>query len=251
MLPAGMAVAPGALCDHDLPQGLSTPSLALQFAASRRDVEKVLGQTIVCGPGDPAPRGACRRNRAALDAQQVRDFWFIPLYAGFLGLVGLMAARDARWWVRVPGIAAVVLVLLAALCDVRENLVVRALLRPVSDCAAMPWFWARAKWSLLCAVVLLHALFLLASRRVVAGTARWAGYVAVGLAVVAAYFGGSALLRQDDSNFENAASAIFGAVAATWVAIAGQAWFPRGLLAGLDDLTRWRWLRRLSEWPSD
>ena len=247
----GLVVAGGPLCRHALPSRLTDPGLALQLAASTRDVETVLGQRVWC-PGTPTTTATptCLANKTTLDVQQSRDLVFIPVYVAFLVLVGLLVWRHGAPGGRWLGLLAVVLALGAGLCDVQEDRIIRVLLGPAPVCTVMPRPWAVAKWRMLCAVLALNIPLFLADRGL-RGVGRWAGYAAIVLGVAALYFGGMQLATGDDTYLESALPVVAAAVTATWVAVAGRAWFPAGLLPGLDTLGRSPWLSRLAAWPDD
>ena len=247
----GVVVAGGPLCRHALPNRLTDPGLALQLAASTHDVETVLGQRVWC-PATPtaAATPTCLANKSTLDMQQARDLVFIPIYVAFLVLVGLLVWRHGVPGGRWLGLVAVVLAVGAGLCDVQEDRIIRVLLGPAPVCAAMPRPWALAKWRMLCAVLALNIPLFLADRDL-RGVGRWAGYAAIVLGVAALYFGGMQLATGDDTYLESALPVVAAAFAATWVAVAGRAWFPAGLLAGLDALGSRPWLRRFAAWPDD
>jgi len=247
----GLVVAGGPLCRHALPSRLTDPGLALQLAASTRDVETVLGQRVWC-PGTPTTTATptCLANKTTLDVQQSRDLVFIPVYVAFLVLVGLLVWRHGAPGGRWLGLLAVVLALGAGLCDVQEDRIIRVLLGPAPVCTVMPRPWAVAKWRMLCAVLALNIPLFLADRDL-RGVGRWAGYAAIVLGVAALYFGGMQLATGDDTYLESALPVVAAAFTATWVAVAGRAWFPAGLLPGLDTLGRSPWLSRLAAWPDD
>jgi hypothetical protein len=114
----------------------------------------------------------------------------------------------------------------------------------------MPRPWALAKWWMLSAVLALN-IPLFVPRCEVRGVGRWFGYAAAVLGVAAVYFAGMHLRSGDDTYLETALPVVAAAVLATWVGVAARAWFPTGLLAGLDAAASRPWLRRVANWPSD
>ena len=246
---AAAVAGSGQFCDRRLPHGLTRPGLAMQLAASREDVEQVTGMKVWC-PG-VAPPGAwpdCLANAETLRAQQWRDFAFIPLYVAFLVLAALLGWRSGHGG-RVIATLGIVAVVVAALADVRENLVILTILGPYPVCDAMPRPWALLKWRLLTLALLAVVVPLVRAERDVRGLARWAGHAAAVLAVSTVYFTGSQLLWGDDTYLESALPTLAATVVMTWVAVCGRAWFPGGLLAGLDALARRPGFRRIAAWP--
>jgi len=146
---AAVVAGSGQFCDRRSSRGLTRPGLAMQLAASREDIEQVIGMKVWCpGVAPPGVWPECLANAETLRAQQWRDFVFIPLYVAFLVLVALVGWRTGRGG-RLLVALGIVAVVVAGLADVRENLVILTILGPYPVCDVMPRPWALLKWRLL------------------------------------------------------------------------------------------------------
>ena len=248
---AALAVGAGErFCRHELPAHLTRPGLAMQLASSVSDVEKVLGLATACpGPPRPTPAPSCAANRATLVQQQYRDFVFIPIYVVFFVLLGAMLCARGGWRVA-PGVAVVVLAVVAGYFDVKEDRVILAILDRVPACAVMPRAAALVKWRAICGLLFLAAPLFVPPAGV-RGLGRWFGYAAALLGASATYFAWKQHSTLDDGHLETAATLVAAAVLSAWVAVAARAWFPDGLLPALDAWASRGWLRRVANWPRD
>jgi hypothetical protein len=255
-------------CDHELPRGLSQPGLAIELAKSRQDVQQILGEPAPRVESLPASGGPsqnemerqanlCPQARKKLAAMQERDFLFIPLYVGFLTLIGGqvmigagLAARLTKLARLLLGGGAVGLAVTAGAFDLLEDGIILECLRNIASCSIVPRPWALGKWAAIFAVFLLNIPAFL-QRRDVTGTARLLAYIAAVLSAFAAVSGLVALSLSDDPRLEDTTGSLAAAMLASWLAMAGFAWFPSGLGSGLDRLAALPGLRWLSEWPSD
>ena len=174
------------------------PGLAVQLAASAAQVDAALATNDGC---DSRTWGSLEQR---LRQVQHLDFAFIPAYALFFVLVARLVTHHAPGRAaRAAGRLAVPLVLLAAFCDLAEDVAilvalgapvppalggVRDALPLLGPAAAWPRPWGLAKWVLVDGVLLLTSpvFFGAVPGR---GVWRWIGYLTGALAVVAALTG--------------------------------------------------------------
>ncbi|HET7341038.1 MAG TPA: hypothetical protein VFL90_06220 [Methylomirabilota bacterium] len=245
---AVVVVGGGRFCARKLPHGLSQPGLAMQLAASREDVEQIVGLKIWCAGASPAgARPDCLANASTLYAQQWRDVVFIPIYVAFQVLIGALVWRSGRF--RLLAALGIVAVVIAGLADARENVAIIRILGPDPVCTVMPRPWALLKWRLLTLVLAANAALLVRTSATLRGLGRWAAYAAAALAVATLYFVGMQLLWADDTYLETALPVVAATAVMLWLAVAGLAWFPAGLLPALDVLARETRARRIAAWP--
>jgi len=248
---AALMTSQGEWCDHEMPNRLSRPGLAIEIARSPAAVQEILGEPLACPGTGPSKPGQvpCFQNRISLLRQQRWDYVFIVTYAVFLALVGWTQWRDRRV-LRAAGLAAAGLALSAAVCDWFEDRTIEQLLSSTPTCLLMPRPWALWKWGLLAAALMANVP-LFVRRGDVTGTGRYVGYLAGLLSLVTAGLTAFALRRGSDSDLGTAVSSLTLTFFLTWIAIAAYGWFPDGLLAGLDRLGSSRYLKWITTWPSD
>ena len=157
---------------------INKPILAIEVASTAEQAEEVLGTPCPC-VATGACKGSSQENcsapqtpqqaAAAISAIRVNtysDFFFILLYALFLSGFAMLFALRADRRPTPLGVAVACVALLAALCDVMENVGIFRELNAAlltDSLARFTGTFSRCKWSLLALALVLTAVILLRS----------------------------------------------------------------------------------------
>jgi hypothetical protein len=216
---------------HQLPNGVSSPVLAMELLAKPDYLPSVVG-------------GSAMPNDRAVMARTVRlDYAVIAAYTVFLVLIGVLRFVQGH---RSAGVLVSALVVVAAGFDVLEN---RAMLGLLEGMTSVPRTWSLVKWSLLFVAIGIAAPAY--CDRSLPLVRRLIGYTACVLSMLAAVFGITGVLVKTDSLLEVGATIMTNSLIIVLVFLASGRWLAAGLLDALNRLARTSWLGWLKDWPSD
>jgi hypothetical protein len=219
----------GHLTVRPLPEGVRSPTLALELMRDRALLPLVARDAA---------------DNAALVRSTWIDFAFIAAYTTFFALLG--RALMARGW-RGVGAIAIAVAVAAGVFDVVENVTMLSVLGGTGT--GIPRYYSLTKWTLIFGTLAIVANVFV-DRRTTA-LRQWLGYAAAALAWFVALEGGYAVLKGDDKLLEAAAQRMGTAFVLAEFFLATTRTLRDGVLAALDRLADYRFLRPLVNWPSD
>jgi len=220
-----------------VPGDLLSPIIAVELMpvpTDPADLQKELGKIL--GALD-SPR------RAEMARITGRDNYFVIAYIALFVLLGLLLWREG--W-RVPAVLVALLGLGGGIFDLMEN---GAILTALAGHAVTPRPWAVWKWGLLFAAVGLLSFAYL--RPVPPAVRRSIGRLAAVLSILSAIIGLGGIAFRVDPLIESGAQLLTTSLLVGWIYFATHAWLANGFLAALDRVGDHRWLRWLTNWPSD
>ena len=165
--------------------GIRNPGLAMEFASSASEVSGLL---------DTKDPDQAARNRSALRIQQWIDFLFIFLYwALFFYVIGGALLKSAAPTASALGIALAILITIAALADVLEDIGILLALRPQYNGGFWPFHFGVTKWLCFFLALLVSSQFFLRYPRLgtFPVTPSWWHFLAI---VIGVFFLGSSLI---------------------------------------------------------
>jgi hypothetical protein len=231
-----------------LPHGLHSPVLAMELIRyDGEDVSKILGSA-----GDPGD------DRRQMIRQIDLDWLFVVFYTILFSFLGMLLYQRGNHRL---GIIVGLLVILAAVFDILENLAILGLLSSSGDLdvpatfldmashGAAPRVWSLAKWAIIFLLLILTTRIYLDKN--VPVFRRSIGFITGGLALIASILGLSGIFSHTDALIEMGAKFMAFSLLVGFAFFATHSWLAHGLLPALDRLANRKWLRQLTTWPSD
>jgi hypothetical protein len=228
---------------HPLPQGVTSPVLALELIRNPQLVDQIARPDPPAQAGMPAPRP--RHEREQLTHAIAIDTWvFIPAYTIFLVLVGSLVVKHGPQRVRLLGLIVIGATLAGAVFDLLENREMRALLSGPGD----PRSPSVIKWALLSVAIMASTpVFLLGPPRLLL---RSIGYAGIASALWAGADGLLGVLWRNDQMIEAAAGRMSLAFILVVLFLIGLEPLKDGIMPALDALAR-KWpFSWLVAWPT-
>ncbi len=217
--------------DEDrLPQGVKSPTIALELLRSPSELRDILR----------TPETVER-----LRTQTELDFAFLTAYGAFFILLGRVATGSGHRALVAIGSILMMAGVAAMFCDVQENVRMLEILR--GNTTVSPRTWSLSKWAAIFVGVAASAVVYVDWNA--RPLRRWAGYVAALVTARSAIEGLNGIIRGDAKLIEAAAWWMGAGFLLAAVFISTRHVLRDGVLAVFNRLAERPWLRRIAEWP--